>query len=96
MATANITFGNATTEEVRAANYKLNRINAVRVAHGEEEFATINDYIEDQVLNNLLPSWIAQESEARQAEYDVRELWMEATDVQRLAAINALTPSSGS
>jgi len=93
-----ITFTNATTAEVRAADWYLAKVNAVRVAHNDAEgnplepFANIRELIVDRIQNSWLPSWIQQQAEATQQEQTVADLWKAATDAQRAAAVAALTP----
>lgn len=88
-----ITFTNATVAETRAANWYLAKINAVRVAHDLEEFANIRELLIDRIKTSLLPSWIQQQAEATEQEQQVKELWKDATDAQRAAAIAALQGS---
>ena len=83
MADIAMQFTNPTPSETRAANYELQRINAIRVAHGEEEFETVKDMIVYNILNQMLPEWINREANARRQEINLREKYRDATADQR-------------
>ena len=85
-----LTFANATSEETRAATWKLSQVNQVRTGHGLEAHASVADWLKDMIQNTIVPQWIQQEAEARRQEQDVQTLWKNATDAQRAAAIAAL------
>ena len=83
-------FSNVDTDHQRAAAWKLAQVNAVRVAHELEPYANVQAMLVDHILNVLVPQWIAQEAEAKEQEQSVQDLWRNATDAQRAAAIAAL------
>ena len=90
MADISITFTNPTPEETRAAQHELARVNAVRVAHGESEFANIKEHIIHHIETALVPEWIEREANAKRQDLNVRALWRNASDTERAAAIAAL------
>ena len=90
MASITINVSGLTTDETRTANWALAKANAARAAQNLAPFANAKLYLEDHVLNVMLPSWKAAEA-AETAEQNVKALWSAATDAQRTAAIAALT-----
>ena len=86
-----LSFSNTTPTETRAAVWKLAQVNEVRVAHDLAAFATVKDYLEDIIVNQLLPQWIHQQAEAQETTDSVQDLWRDATEAQRAAAVAALT-----
>jgi hypothetical protein len=64
MADINISFTNATPQELRAANYVLERTNAGRVERGLPEFANVKDMIKSEIIDRLIPRWIRMQADA--------------------------------
>lgn len=88
--TITVTFTDVDPADARAAAWKLAQVNEVRVAHGQEAFADIKAMIVDRIQNVWVPAWIQQEAEAKEQAQSVNQLWKDATDAQRAAAIAAL------
>ena len=88
--TITVTFTDVDPAHQRAAAWKLSQVNEVRVAHGQEAFENVQAMLVDRILNVLVPAWIQQEAEAKKQEQSVADLWRDATDAQRAAALAAL------
>lgn len=64
MADINITFTNATPEEVRAANYVLDRTNESREQRGLPPYNNAKDMIESEIADRLITRWIRMQADA--------------------------------
>ena len=80
MADINITFTNATPQEVRAANYVLERTNAGRVQRGLPEFANVKDMIKSEIIDRLIQRWIRMQSDADEEVASLKAKYRNAPD----------------
>lgn len=90
MATVTVSFSGATTEEIRTAQWALGKTNAERAAQQLPAYSGVSDMLEDQILSVIFPSWERAEAAETQATDNVKNLWENATDAQRAAAVAAL------
>ena len=92
MATASVTFGDVSPDDERAAVWKLDTVNADRVAHHLDPFPAIKDYIEYQIINQALPQWKHQQAEAEERLVGLKALFLAATATTRDQVVALLTP----
>jgi len=83
MADINITFRNATPEEIRAANYVLERTNAGRVEQGLPEYANVKDMIESEITDRLIPRWIRMQADADEESSNLKTKYRNAPETIR-------------
>lgn len=87
--TINVSFSDPDPAEARAAQWYLSIENQSRVGQGREPFANVGEMCAAIIKRNVI-NWIEQEAEHRKSQQNIRELWRDATDAQRAAAIAAL------
>lgn len=90
MADITITVNSTTVEETRAAQFMLTQVNIQLTEQQQPTHANVTDYLEDRIVNWLLPAWIRKERENNVETSNVQERWQQATDAERAAALAAL------
>ena len=97
MADLSITVNSVTSQESRAAQFALARVNESRVVKGLPAFTTIEEMIMDHLNNRVIPMWITQEADTAEQAQGITHYFKNADDATRaqvIALMNAQNPQN--